>query len=150
MRVWLSQTLRLPIFFLFPSYPSCLFSKAPSPINRRPTHCILHVEFEEKSYSAQIVWALSETYVLLGLRSYLKWFVKLSSGGQHTYLGAHRTPSGVTFLTHHHKFSHSIFLPFLYSILCVCLLVSILCCSWVSLIIMSMVHHLGGHDHHWC
>ena len=85
-----------------------------------------------------------EAYVLLGLRSYLEWFRTFSSGGQHTHLGAHHPPSDVTFLTHHHKFSHSIFL----SILCVCLLVSLLCCSLVSLIIMSMVHHLRGHDHH--
>ena len=41
---------------------------------------------------------------------------KLSSGGRHTHLGAHHPPSGVTFLTHIHKFSHSIFLPFLHSI----------------------------------
>ena len=27
---------------------------------------------------------------------------------------------------------------------------SLISCSWVSLIIMSMVHHLGGYVHHWC
>ena len=54
------------------------------------------------------MWALSEAYVLLGLRSYSEWFGKLSSDDQHTHLGAHHPPSGVTFLTHHHKFSHSI------------------------------------------
>ena len=93
------------------------------------------------------MWALSETYVLLHLRSYLEWFGKLLSGGQHTHLGAHHIPSGVTFLTHHHKFfvpfSFHFSIPFMF-----CLLV-LICCSWVSLIIMSMVHHLGGLDHHW-
>ena len=120
------------------------------------------------------MWALSEAYVLLGLRSYLEWFGKFSSGGQHTHLGAkvwglilsdlgssqvaantlileqNHPPSGVTFLTHHHKFSHSISFHFLHSIFMFLSLSYLICCFWVSLIIMSMVHHLGGHDHHWC
>ena len=74
------------------------------------------------------MWAFCEAYVLLGLRSYLEWSGKLPSGTQHTHLGAHHTPSGVTFLTHHHKFSHSIFLPFLHSIYLL-ISFSLNCCS---------------------
>jgi len=81
------------------------------------------------------VWALSEAYVLLGLRSYLEWFGKFSSGGQHTRLGAHHTLSDVTFLTHHHKFSHSIFLQFLHFILCVCLF------SFYFLLLLGFTHN---------
>ena len=81
------------------------------------------------------MWALSEAYVLLGLRFYLEWFGKFSSGGQHTHLGAHHPPSGVTFLTHHHKFSHSIFLSFSpFHFMCLSL-------SFSSLLLLGFTHN---------
>ena len=80
MRVWLSQTLRLPIFPLFPSYPSCLFSQAPSPINRRLTHCILQVEINRRRVTLhKYCVSLSECYLLTLCLILMR--MKLSSGG---------------------------------------------------------------------
>jgi len=86
------------------------------------------------------VWAFSEAYVLLGLRSYFEWLGS-SQVAVNTLILEHMTlqvawhcsPTIISFLI---PFSFHFSIPFMFLSLNF-----LICCSWVSLIIMSMVHH---------